>query len=412
MSAFLSCEKKYDAPVPDTRWELFESPEAMPMNNTSRKAMNGVYDAVDGFGMFGSNAAIRWSYVCNGTDTVHHLSIFMPEDITYMICEGKRIDSLFIFNGYWRKILSTKTGIVRFTVDPAKGGRLLFQTQPVVAEGDIELEGVFGEGDQYPGNRLVLRYDRPLNADTSFLIMAHRCGGRSADMLPASENSVEMLRLAASLGATGIEMDVRLTSDGVPVIYHDEDLNDRLTLDIGMTGPIRNYSYEQLNGLVRLIHGEKIPLLTEALTTIVYETDLRFVWLDIKFDGPLDLVRSIADQYTNAARAIGRDVQIVIGIPDDDVFGNFTALPGYSSVPSLCELEISKVREANSIVWASRWTSGLVTSDVAAMHSEGRKVFAWTIDVPQYIQQFVDEGRFDAVLTNYPSALAYYHYVH
>src|SRR5215218_3893540 len=75
------------------------------------------------------------------------------------------------------------------------------------------------------------------------LIIAHR--GSSAH---APENTFAAFRKAISDGADGIEFDVRLSRDGVPVIFHDEDLkrtagrNERIsdlpaselaTIDIG-----------------------------------------------------------------------------------------------------------------------------------------------------------------------------------
>nr|WP_246211721.1 glycerophosphodiester phosphodiesterase [Phytoactinopolyspora alkaliphila] len=40
-----------------------------------------------------------------------------------------------------------------------------------------------------------------------------------------TENTVTSLRNAEALGADGVEFDVRLTRDGVPVLLHDADLN-------------------------------------------------------------------------------------------------------------------------------------------------------------------------------------------
>ena len=53
------------------------------------------------------------------------------------------------------------------------------------------------------------------------LIFAHR-GAR----LTAPENTEVAFQLAAELGADGIELDVRLTADGVAVIHHDPHLVD------------------------------------------------------------------------------------------------------------------------------------------------------------------------------------------
>ncbi len=51
------------------------------------------------------------------------------------------------------------------------------------------------------------------------LIFAHR--GASAD---APENTLAAFSLAAEAGADGVEFDVRIASDGVPVVFHDPDL--------------------------------------------------------------------------------------------------------------------------------------------------------------------------------------------
>lgn len=58
-------------------------------------------------------------------------------------------------------------------------------------------------------------------------IIAHRCGGALAP-----ENSLPGLRIAARLGCRGVEFDVMLSADGVPLLIHDETL-DRTTTGHG-----------------------------------------------------------------------------------------------------------------------------------------------------------------------------------
>ena len=48
------------------------------------------------------------------------------------------------------------------------------------------------------------------------VIIAHRTSPRDAP-----ENSLEGIRRSAELGADYVEVDVRLTRDGVPVMLHD-----------------------------------------------------------------------------------------------------------------------------------------------------------------------------------------------
>lgn len=50
-------------------------------------------------------------------------------------------------------------------------------------------------------------------------IIAHRCGGALAP-----ENSLPGLAIAARLGCKGVEFDVMLTADKVPILMHDETL--------------------------------------------------------------------------------------------------------------------------------------------------------------------------------------------
>ena len=61
-------------------------------------------------------------------------------------------------------------------------------------------------------------------------------------------------------------------------------------------------------------------------------------------------------------------------------------------------------------MWAPRFTLGLQNDAVLQMKAEGRKSFVWTLDEAQYMQQFITEGKFDGILSNYPSLVAYYHY--
>ena len=49
--------------------------------------------------------------------------------------------------------------------------------------------------------------------------------------------------------------------------------------------------------------------------------------------------------------------------------------------------------------------------EVDIVHAAGRRAFVWTLDVPASIYDFMNNGKFDGILTNYPSVTAYYHYV-
>ena len=94
------------------------------------------------------------------------------------------------------------------------------------------------------------------------LIIAHR-GAR----LEAPENSLPAFERAYELDADGIEFDVRLTADGIPVVIHDAKL-DRTT---DGSGSISQKTYKEIRRL-RLISSHDfdseqlfIPTLAEVL---------------------------------------------------------------------------------------------------------------------------------------------------
>lgn len=90
------------------------------------------------------------------------------------------------------------------------------------------------------------------------LIYAHR---GSSVRLP--ENTLAALRGAVEDGADGVEFDIHASSDGVPVLIHDIEL-DRTT---NGTGHVDQYSFDVLRRL-DAGDGERIPSFEEALETV------------------------------------------------------------------------------------------------------------------------------------------------
>jgi glycerophosphoryl diester phosphodiesterase len=85
-------------------------------------------------------------------------------------------------------------------------------------------------------------------------LIAHR--GASAE---APENTLAAFRRALALGVDGIELDVQVSRDGVPVVFHDATLV-RLT---GCRGRIAQFTRRELRRF--RVRGEPIPTLAEVL---------------------------------------------------------------------------------------------------------------------------------------------------
>lgn len=400
------CRKEYEAPVPYT---FTNNPGAGHFVDSIRRSMEGVYTVTEGATPFGSQVALKWTYLLNGADTTHYLSIFTGVDAGYFNLEGdSKSDSLGL-NGYWRRLVNTATGLVRLTVRAKRNGKLQVYNGRLMPTDTLVLDGFYGDNKETPTQKLTLTYRRPLNPKP-FAILAHRGGGRTSDLLPTSENSVEIIKMASRLGATGVEIDVRYTKDSIPILYHDNTLNLRLIQKNGMTGPVEDYTYQQLTALVRLVNGEEIPTLEEALETVINNTSLNFVWLDTKYIGPMDQVQAIQQKYRQKAILARRNLQIVIGLPTTEAIDSYKALANKADTPILSELDTAITRSLGAHIWAPRWTLGLQTEQVSAMKAEGVAVFVWTLDEPKFIQEFVKQNNFDGILSNYSPVVAYYHY--
>lgn len=378
-----------------------------PLPEKCKYALEGIYRVIDGSDIFGDTVVLK--------NTGSKISLFGYKDGSYFILDAGSKNSGILFEGYWRHSFNDETGLARFQIPDA--GQIITGDTTTAS---IIITGETGNGQTDPTRpvelELITRFTSRLRNDP-FIIGAHRAGGRTSDRLPVSENSVEMINYTSYFGSNAIEIDVRLTKDKVPVLYHDEDLNIRLIQKGPLFGKIGDYTYKQLLTMVRLIHGENIPTLSEAFEAVLANPLIKTVWLDMKDPEAVEIVVPIQLDYLNKAQKAGRNLNILIGLPADNIYNSFTSYPGYLNIPSLCELAPAKVTAVNAKAWGFRWTEGLREQDVMNMHSQGRKCLVWTLDVPQFTEAYTTAGgkdplkRFDGILTNYPSVLAYYHYV-
>jgi len=400
---FYSCDNEVEVITPVVDPSNFLD-QTTPLPGSAKLIMEGVYQVTKGNELLGDQVVVKWNR--------DRLSIFTGLNGGYLVLESGYLDSVIFFMGYWRYSTNTETGAATFYIPADEGGSEIISGDTSFAT--IKFIGEYGFGDEFPANPIILEYKRPFSEEvlqSNFEILAHRGGGRNSDYLGVSENSVEMLEIAERFGTTGVEIDARLTKDGVPFIYHDGDINLRLTQKSVIWGNIEDFTWAQLRTLVTLRNGEKIPSLREALEYILEETNIKVVWLDTKDVDVVPASIELLTEINERAINMGRNLKIYLGIPADDIYQEFLAQPNYQDVPSLVELSIDQVREANALIWAPRWTQGTQTSTVQQMQSEGRKVFTWTLDDANYIEQFINEGQFDGILTNYPTIVSYYHYI-
>jgi glycerophosphoryl diester phosphodiesterase len=400
---FLSCSTDLDVLVPDFGENSIIG-ETHPLVESAKQKMEGIYQVFEGADHFGSQVVLKW----NGD----YLSVFGEKNSCYFILQGGSLESVLFFEGYWRYATNTETGLAQFKIPSDTGGDY------IVSGGDsvqITLEGTFGNDNDFPDKKMMLGYKRsfaPKVYEKKFWILAHRGAGRTSDLLPASENTLEMIDLAERFGANAIEIDVKLSQDRIPFLYHDQTINLRLTQKGPMWGDIEDFTFAQLRSFITLINGEKIPSLREALQFVLDKTTLGLVWLDMKSKkNDLPEVIPIQQEIMERAKNMGRELEIFIGLPKEEKINQFLAYPGYENILSLNEFEIKDVRRTHSQFWGPRWTLGIQNDAVELMHQEQRRVITWTMDDPQFIKRYIQDGNFDGMVTNYPTLVAYFFHI-
>lgn len=112
----------------------------------------------------------------------------------------------------------------------------------------------------------------------------------------APENSMAAFRGAVEAGC-GIELDVQLTKDRIPVVFHDETLK-RVC---GAEGKVRDYTFEELQRFTICASDERIPLFADVLKLVDGKVPLI---IEIKAYESVNTVCSRADELISRYKGI------------------------------------------------------------------------------------------------------------
>ena len=123
---------------------------------------------------------------------------------------------------------------------------------------------------------------------------AHR--GLHDNKSEAPENSMAAFRKAVDAGY-GIELDVQLTKDRIPVVFHDESLK-RVC---GVDGNVRDYTFEELQQFTLCKSEERIPLFSDFLKLVDGKVPLI---IEIKIHENANTVCSKADELIREYKGV------------------------------------------------------------------------------------------------------------
>jgi glycerophosphoryl diester phosphodiesterase len=399
----LGCEKNDNNFNPDYDKTYLEG--TIPLPSDMRPYLIGIYSSESSTAGLGYRFVMKWNQ--------NKLTLFSNRNGNYAVMDvGINLsDSSIKMAGYWRSPMNNEEGKLYLTITKQNGADDIISKKFTVSKligQNISIDGKTAE--------IELSFERffsnkVLN-NLKFSIIAHRAGGRNSDNIPFAENSIELVKRASEMGASGVEIDVKLTKDNIPVVYHDDDINIRLTQKGPVVGNIEDFNYEFLRRYVRLVDGQTIPTLEEMLNTIIDSTDIRFVWLDNKGGNERFFSYTLPVMYKALLKARGRNSSILIlnGLPTEEIATEFSKVPNNKDRPNLCEISFARSKELNSAVYAPRWTLGTLDNEVAEAHALNMKVVCWTVDLSTVMKKYIQVGNFDGILTNYPSILAYEFY--
>ncbi|MGH9445102.1 MAG: glycerophosphodiester phosphodiesterase [Terriglobia bacterium] len=240
------------------------------------------------------------------------------------------------------------------------------------------------------------------------LIIAHR--GAAAQ---APENTLAAFDLALERGAEGIELDVHLSSDDVPVVIHDPRL-DRTTSGCGR---VRDHKAADLRRLdagtwfnkryppkaCAQNAGLKIPLLEEALAWV---RDQKCpVFIEIK-EGGETYPGIEARVMEEIARSGVARLSTIISF-DFPTLQRFRELDRAVRLGIIFSRPLHALSQARAISAASLHPHQIFSSPrfVQHTHRAGLQVVVWGVDHLEALRQQIASG-IDALITEHPARAA------
>jgi glycerophosphoryl diester phosphodiesterase len=226
----------------------------------------------------------------------------------------------------------------------------------------------------------------------------------------APENTLASFELALCQGADGIEFDVQLSSDGVPVVIHDARLN--------RTSSGSGWVYEHRASVLRRLDagswfnrrfpsrareryaGLRIPLLSEVLPWVRARRCLAFV--EIKDPTP-GVEAKILKEIDRAG--VWRLAQVVSF--DLHTLQRVRHLNSQVRLGLDISRRLLAARRAEALGVEALLPHWAIASRrfIRHAHRESLQVIPWTINYPHHMRRKILDG-VDGIFTNYPARLA------
>ncbi|MBB6452673.1 glycerophosphoryl diester phosphodiesterase [Salirhabdus euzebyi] len=223
--------------------------------------------------------------------------------------------------------------------------------------------------------------------------------GHRGDVQTAPENSISGIKAAVEKGVDVVEIDVKLTKDGVVILNHDMNLK-RVA---GVSTNVKDMTYEELAKIdigakfSEAFIGEKIPTLDEAME-VIKEENVEVI-IDVKSDVPK------------------RDIEFarrIVDIVEQHEMADMTYIQSFSNE------FLQEVRATNSeikigqIMFLAAGNLGALDVDFYTINQSmlsdrfiknakrhNREVWVWTVNIERNMKEVLKYD-IDGIITDYP----------
>ena len=217
-------------------------------------------------------------------------------------------------------------------------------------------------------------------------IYAHR--GASIEL---PENTLSAFARAVELGADGIELDVHLSADGVPVVIHDDTL-DRTT---NGSGAVADHSVTELQAL-DAGNSQPIPTLKKVLDLVAGKLH---VDIEIKAGEAGDAVLDLVTKYPDLAFAIS-------SFNHDALRHVHRSSPDVELWPLTAAISDDVIRTAKELgsPQIAAYDRLLNAEIIAEVERAGMRVWVWTVNDVDRARELVSWGAV-GICTDDPAAM-------
>ncbi len=235
------------------------------------------------------------------------------------------------------------------------------------------------------------------------LVIAHRGANRLAP-----ENTLTAIRQACAIGANGVELDVRLTSDKIPVIIHEDDLcNLTTTYNFVHDTPLRALRTLNIQGNFNgTTINETIPTLDEALT-LLKTSPLDPIILELKSQ-PIWHI-GLESRVAKAVHSAGLTDRVMISS-----FNPAILMRMRRHAPEIkrallihqhfIRLQIDSFGTLTHITSIHPFETTITPELIKLAHNRGWSIYPWTVNEPASVKRLSSMG-VDGIITDDPTTV-------